>query len=61
MREKVKAERKVEYVAYFQTFEKILKSGQAGGKDKVEKTFNLSNAPIDGPLSIFDVFFQNYL
>jgi hypothetical protein len=60
MCEKVETEDKAEFVAYFQTFEKVLKSGQGGGKDKIEQTFKLPNPPVEGPLSIFHVSFQNY-
>jgi hypothetical protein len=60
MCEKVEKEDKLEFVSHFQTFEKILKSGQGGGKNNLEKKFYLPNAPVERPLSIFNVFFQNY-
>jgi hypothetical protein len=60
MCEKVETEDKAEFVSYFQTFEKILKSGQGGGKNEIEKRLNLPNASVEGPLSILNVFFQNY-
>jgi hypothetical protein len=60
MCEKVEKEDKAESISHVETFEKVLKSGQGGGKNNLEKTFKLPNAPVEGPLSIFNVFFQNH-
>jgi hypothetical protein len=60
MCEKVETEDKAESISHFESFEKVLKSGQGGGKDKIEQTFKLPNTPVEGFLSIFHVFFQNH-